>query len=927
MSSRYRELAEEAAKARIKQLAHLDRAQLLEEVFRANVRAGELHMVNRHLRSIQNELEDARRHYADLYELSPIAYLTLDRNGTIVESNLPAAVFFNRPRTRLLQHSLFELLAARKDNDIFSAHLKATFSSKKTQVCELILKRPDPTPSRLQSIAVEEPSGLMRCRTAVLSVAAEKRTERSLRMISEVSRMLSMSLDEPRLIADLAEYLTTDFAMWCEVHGIDAQGGLCELSSAPIDPSRESRLRGAAANLGLFGDPRASVIKTLRTLIVPNILERFSGPPSTQAENAAYRYAIIAPLTLSGRAVGTLSLGFDTRHQPLLGEDIVLTEELSRRIALALENARLYRDAQRATALSQRAITLHREAEERFRLLLDGIRDYAIFMLASDGSIATWNAGAESLLGYREEEILGRAFEMIYAGPVERPGEAARALCLSEIEGRFNSVSRCRRRNGTDFIADLVVTPLPGERSRPRGYACVIGDITEHFEAEARVRYLAHHDVLTGLPNRTLFMERLHTALTRAAEHGTQLALMFLDLDRFKYINDTLGHGIGDLLLQKVTDRLRTSLDEPTLLARLGGDEFTVILENLPAREAAAHMAEHIGNQFGLPFQVGDHELFVSSSIGITVFPEDGVRAEDLIKNADVAMYRAKEAGKNNYKFFEPEMHARAYDRLALEIGLRHALARGELVLHYQPQLETRSRELVCVEALLRWEHPELGLLAPDEFLTLLEETGLIVPIGQWVLETACADLVAFRNAGAKISMAVNLSNRQLPQRDLTQKVKELIRRMNFDPRTLELELTETQLMENTQRSIEMIQELKAAGVTFSIDDFGTGYSSLSYLKRFPIDKLKIDRSFVRDLTTDPDDAGIASAIIALAHSLGIKVVAEGVETEEQLGFLRERRCDCVQGFLLGRPVSRDEFLRLHAAPAPQALGCAAPSH
>ena len=920
MASRFRELAEVAARAKMEMLAHLDRAELLEEIFQAHVRAGELKMINRHLRSLQNEVEDARHHYADLYELSPIAYLTLDRTGAVIESNLPAAAFFNRPRARLLQRSLCDFFASRKDSEVFAAHLKATFSSKKTQVCELMLKRPEPTASRLQSIAVEEPSGSLRCRTAIVSLAIEKRTQHSLRMLAEASRMLSSSFDEPRLIGELANYLTNDYARWCEIHMLCANNQLQELFSTPPDASRESRIRGAAANLGLFGDPRSKVIESAAAVIVPNILARFNGVPANLNESSLYGYAIVAPLALNGRAIGTLTLGFDTRQQPSLGEDIMLAEELGRRIALATENARLYREAQRATELSERATALHRESEERFRLLLDGIRDYAIFMLAADGSVASWNGGAETLIGYSESEILHRRFDVIYAGPVEHSGDPGQMLDLNRIKGRFNSVSRCRRKDGTDFIADLVITPLRDDtRGRLRGYACVIGDITGSFEAEARVRYLAHHDVLTGLPNRTLFLERLRVALERAAQLDTRLALMFLDLDRFKFINDTLGHAVGDLLLQKVTERLRAGLTESATLARLGGDEFTVVLENVSSRAAAAQVAERVRNQFNSPFQVGDHELFVSSSIGVTIFPDDGSRSDELLRNADVAMYRAKEAGKNNYKLFEPDMHARAYDRLALEVGLRHALARDELVLHYQPQLDTRSHALVGVEALLRWQHPELGLLAPDEFLPLLEETGLIVPIGQWVLETACADTAHFRRAGAHVGMAVNLSGRQLPQPDLTQKVKELVRRMDFGPGALELELTESQLMENTQRSIEMIHELKAAGVTFSIDDFGTGYSSLSYLKRFPIDKLKIDRSFVRDLTTDPDDAGIASAIIALAHSLGIKVVAEGVETAEQLAFLLDRRCDSVQGYFLGRPVSRDEFVRLYTTPAPRA--------
>lgn len=431
----------------------------------------------------------------------------------------------------------------------------------------------------------------------------------------------------------------------------------------------------------------------------------------------------------------------------------------------------------------------------------------------------------------------------------------------------------------------------------------------ERRRVELRLAQLAHFDSLTGLANRALFQSRLAHAIARAGRDGKSVALMFIDLDRFKAINDTLGHAAGDRLLVSVAERLRACVREADTIARLGGDEFTVILENVTNVEGVAVVAQKILNAMARPFLLHGRELFVTPSIGITVYPRDDAQVDGLLRNADSAMYKAKEQGRNTYQFYRAEMSARSLERLELESKLRMALERGEFVLHYQPKVEVRSGRIIGVEALVRWRRREEGLIPPGKFIPIAEETGLIVPIGEWVLREAAAQLKRWRQAGCRdLTMAVNLSPRQFRQQNLAAVIADAVDGARLDPQALEFEITETVLMEDTHASSATLAAMKDKGVKISVDDFGTGYSSLNYLKRFPIDTLKIDQSFVRDITSDADDAAIASAIIALAHSLRLQVIAEGVETAGQLEFLRERGCDQAQGFLFSRPLPAEDL-------------------
>jgi diguanylate cyclase (GGDEF)-like protein len=430
----------------------------------------------------------------------------------------------------------------------------------------------------------------------------------------------------------------------------------------------------------------------------------------------------------------------------------------------------------------------------------------------------------------------------------------------------------------------------------------------------AELNHLAYHDALTDLPNRILFEDRLTQALILAERNHQPLGMLFLSLDGFKKVHDTLGHDMGDRLLQKVAERLRSSAHQGETVARLEGDEFALLLTQIGGTEGedVVEVIFQINESLKLPFIIDDHELFITVSIGISLYPDDGADAPTLLKNADAALYRAREQGGDNYQFYTADMNAKAMKRLTLENSLRRALERSEFEVYYQPVLDITTRKITGMEALLRWHHPELGLVQPAEFIPLAENTGMIVPIGEWVLHTACAQSKSWQDAGfAPLCLAVNLSARQFQQQNLADVVVRILQETGLNPHDLELELTESSIMKNAESAVRTLTDLKKMGVKIAIDDFGTGYSSLGYLKRLPIDTLKIDQSFVRDVTTDPDDAALVMTIITLAHNLRLKVIAEGVETEEQQRFLHLLRCDEWQGYLFSKPVPFEAFEKL----------------
>ena len=446
----------------------------------------------------------------------------------------------------------------------------------------------------------------------------------------------------------------------------------------------------------------------------------------------------------------------------------------------------------------------------------------------------------------------------------------------------------------------------------------------ERAAQEERIRHQAYHDSLTGLPNRASFAEHLDEAMRRAKRAGWPLALLFLDLDNFKRVNDSLGHDAGDRLLRVAAERIRRAVREADMLFRMGGDEFTVLLEDVRGPEEAAMVASRVLEAMAEPLQLQHHEISVTASIGIALYPRDDVVAEHLLKSADTAMYRAKELGRNRYAFFAPEMNERVESQMLIEAALRRALKNREFVLHFQPRVSAASGRATGAEALLRWRHPEWGVVEPARFVPLLEETGMVVPVGAWVLAEACRHAKAWQDAGLPpMRVSVNLSSRQFRSETLFDSVTEALRASRLQPELLELELTESLLVENVEHAMGVMGKLKAIGTAISIDDFGTGYSSLGYLKRFPIDSLKIDKSFVRDIATSPKDAAIVKAISALARSLGIGLIAEGVEEVWQAEYLRGQQCTEMQGFLFSHPLPQelviDALSRAYPLPHPSA--------
>ncbi len=419
---------------------------------------------------------------------------------------------------------------------------------------------------------------------------------------------------------------------------------------------------------------------------------------------------------------------------------------------------------------------------------------------------------------------------------------------------------------------------------------------------------MATHDMLTGLPNRHLLQDRIAQALAHDRRNQEQAAVLFIDLDHFKIINDSLGHAVGDLLLKEVAARLNASMRSEDTVARQGGDEFIVLLPNIAGAQDAEAVAQKMLGVLIQPFQINGEELHIGGSIGIALFPSDGEDVDTLLKNSDIAMYHAKENGRNNYQFFAPEMNQRAAEKHALGIDLRHTLERNELLLHFQPVIDMPDGKLTGMEVLLRWQHPKHGLILPSKFIALAEETGMIIPIGEWVLRQSCLQIRSWQSQGYAVpKLAVNISARQFRQKTLVADITRILVETGVEPRCLVLEITESMLVENIEETIKTLHQLSALGLEISIDDFGTGYSSLSYLKRYPINTLKIDLSFVRDIATDPNDAAIIAAIIAMAHSLKMGVVAEGVETEEQLTFLTRQGCDRFQGYYFSKPLSAVE--------------------
>ena len=758
----------------------------------------------------------------------------------------------------------------------------------------------------------------------------------------------------------------------------------------------------------------------------------------------------VAALVLLGVAVTLLAFSF-TRESDWWSPVMLLCGALLGVLFYAMFYA-LGSAEQRARQLATQMTAAQQDSERRFRMLVEGVADYAIFMLDVDGRVASWNAGAERINGYTAAEAVGHHIALFYPPEDVADGKPDMDLRMASAEGRFEDEGWRLRKDATRYWSNLVVTALRDEAGALIGYSMLSRDLTERrgmeqqlaqanrlqqaileyapfaiisttaegivrsvnpaaermlgrgadelldgtrfatlfepadvalraaelsqeagtrvapgfevFAHQARqgvtderewnltcgdgssvpahvtltalrdntgslngflaiayditerkrrdeyTRHIAHHDAVTGLPNRVLLQDRLQMAMKRSSREGSLVGVLMIDLDHFKRINDSLGHHIGDLMLSKISERLGSCVRRGDTVARMGGDEFVVMLPDMADGDGIKRIAATIVERVSAPIVAAGHELHVTPSVGVSIFPSDGQDVHALLRHADMAMYQAKAAGRRCYRVFSSAMERAAAEKLELEAAMRRALERDEFVIHYQPQVCLNSGRVVGVEALLRWTDPVRGPMSPSHFIPVAEETGLIVPLGEWVLRTACRDAVRLqRHAGVPLHLSVNLSPRQFRQTNLHTMIEKALSDSGLEPGTLELEITEGVLMDSSDETSDRLQRLRALGLTFAVDDFGTGYSSLSYITRFPIDTLKIDRSFVSRLPDSPGDAAVAQTIIALAHSLRIKVVAEGVETEQQLDFLRARRCDVGQGFRFGKGGTADEMI------------------
>lgn len=654
--------------------------------------------------------------------------------------------------------------------------------------------------------------------------------------------------------------------------------------------------------------PTGTAIRTGKPFVAKNILTepRFA-PWRAEAYKRGYSSSVALPLIFSGRTFGALNIyaeepdAFDPAEVELLAET---ADDLAFGI-MALRTSEERKQSEEAVK------RLSRQNE----LILNSAGE-GIVGLDIQGNITFCNPAAARMLGYKTGELIGKHGHSIWhhtkADGSPYPEEEC-PICgvYKDRTIHFIPLDLFWKKDGTNFPVQCIGTPII-EVGNLLGEVVTFNDMSERKRMEELIRYQAQHDLLTQLPNKALFLDHLDFELAQARSESKKLAILFLDIDRFKIINDSFGYAAGDRLLQDIAGRLKSGTRDVDTVARFGGDEFTILLSNLSHSDDVIRMVKKILSSFEQPYKVDNYEIYVTVSIGISIFPDDSEYGNTLLKNAGIALFYAKERGKNIYQFYGPGLNIRSLERMILENSLRQTLKKGQLVVHYQPQLDLKKSQIVGAEALVRWKHPELGLLNPLQFMPIAEEIGFTVPIDEWVLRTVCAQSKAWQEEGyPPIYISVNLSARQFEQPNLIEMISQVLQDTNLCPESLGLEITESIAMRNIKATVSNLTRLTDMGIKISIDDFGTGYSSLSYLKKLPLYRLKIDQSFIRDLTEDADYQAIVNAIIAMAHSLRLKVTAEGVETEGQRDFLIAGGCDEIQGYLVGQPTSFQEFKNL----------------
>ena len=712
-------------------------------------------------------------------------------------------------------------------------------------------------------------------RTARVEVVGRDEVARVGRAVNSMVARLAANLEAVRAARDRlvqpTEAMSEGFALW------DADDRLV------LYNNRLRQLFGAEGERVVLGARFADLYRT----VYGRLLAPEDAPPSFEvwlAQCHAHRRGPGGPLELHMRDDRWLSVSkFRTQDGGTVGIYTDITE--SKRRQQALE-----------------------QGEQRLQAIMNSVID-GIITVTREGVVELANAAAARIFGFEPGELVGFGLQQLLTSASER--ELERRPRPAPVDVTTLAQNRLlemigRHKDGTSFSIELSVTEL--DLHGRRTFILTVRDITARKASEELIRFRATHDALTGLPNRALYDDRLAGAIKHNARRDEMVAVLFLDLDRFKIINDTLGHSIGDALLVALSQRLRASVREEDTVARMGGDEFIFILRGLRSAEDAVKPAQKVLDAIRPAFHIHGHELYVTASIGIGLCPTDGAEPDELLKCADIALYRAKERGRNRLQLYNPTLNVRVFGQMVLEKHLRRALEQDQFQLVYQPQIALDSGQVVGVEALIRWRHPELGLISPGEFVPLAEENGLIEPLGLWVLRTACLQHRAWRAARLPVlRLAVNMSARQFQRLGLETRIREVLAETDMDARSLELELTESVLMQEGDSTAHLLAQLSELGISLALDDFGTGYSSLSRLKRFPIKRIKIDRSFICDISTSEGDAALARAVIAMAHGLGVEVVAEGIESLEQLAMLRRYGCDEGQGYFLGRPVVPSE--------------------
>ena len=842
----------------------------------------ELELQNRELREAQRQLEQARDRYADLYDFAPVGYVTLEPTGKIADINLTGAGMLGAARAHIIAIPLSAFLAPGESPRLF-LHLKQVFGQPEKSVAELRIqpREGEPLDVMLESIAVDGTEGGSLSRTALVDITKRKQAEAALRKAHE-------ELEERVL------HRTAALAK----------------ANASVRGS-ESRLARAQA-MAHVGSWEMNLETGMQTWS-DEMFRIFGFEP--QAFKPDYESALefVHPGDRA-RAKKRLQDVLETGQMPEFEFRIIRPTKEERFIRSRAELV-LSADGRPLRAIGTgQDITDYKRAEEGLRqaaVVFDNT-DQGIIVTDARWTIIAVNPAFTKITGYSFEEAVGRSPRLLQS---DRQDKQFGALWqVLGDQGHWQGEMWHRNKDGQVRPVWESITAVRNADGELVNYVSVFSDISPIKQAEERLEFLAHHDPLTGVPNRLLFEARLESALQRAKRHEQKLALMYIDLDRFKLVNDALGHKAGDLLLQTAAQRLQGCIRAEDTVARLGGDEFTIILNEIARAEDAALLADKMIDAISRPVAMEGREIVSRASIGVSLYPDDAQDGRELCKAADRALYMAKKHGRGQYHFHTAELTTRTLDLLTLERELRRALDRGEFVLYYQPQVALGSGRVVGAEALLRWQHPELGLLKPDRFLAPAEDTGLINPLTDWVLRNACAECVNWRTTvGSQMRISVNLAARTLLHEPyILDTVRAALSASGLRPDLLELEITEKALQTHEKGS-DILTALKAIGVTLAIDDFGVGYSCLSSLRQLPLDTLKVDRTFVAGIPRDANDRAITHAIITMGHSLNLKVVAEGVERRDQLVFLHDNKCDEVQGDFISKPVSATAMTRLIA--------------